>query len=153
MSQPAVKPDRTLVVILVVITALVVIALTVVLFRGAPAALSPDTPEGVAQAYSAAVIDGDIAAAEALLTPALQENCESVDNGIVRGIRLTLVSTKLAGDTARVRVSVVTTDNGGLIGGMDYAQDDMFVLVKAQGSWAVETAPWQLTVCADTKAN
>jgi len=143
------KLDRTLVTILSIIAALVVIALAVVFFRGTPPQLDPTTPEGVVQAYSAAVIDGDTAAAEAFLTQRLQDNCSRADIGMLGGIRVTLVSTKLAADTARVRVSVATDDSGGLFGSSDYAPDDVFALVRANGSWAIETAPWQLTICYD----
>lgn len=157
MAQTSAKPDRTLVVILVIIAALVVVALAVVFLRGTPAPLDSGSPEGVVQAYSAAVIDGDTAAAEAFLTQDLQNNCDRVDNGIMGGIRVTLLSTKLATDTARVRVSVVTNENGGPFGdpfgGMDYSADDTFVLVKEQGSWAIETTPWQLTICVSNKGN
>ena len=139
--------------ILLIIAALVVIALAVVFFRGTPPPLDPTTPEGVVQAYSSAVIDGDTAAAQAFLTQELQDNCDRVDNGMLGGIRVTLVSTKLASDTAHVRVSVVTNDNGGPFGGSDYATDDVFALVKANGSWAIETAPWQLTICYNNKGN
>lgn len=153
MAQTSAKPDRTLVVILVIIAALVVVALAVVFLRGTPAPLDSGSPEGVVQAYSAAVIDGDTTAAGAFLAQDLQNNCDRVDNGIMGGIRVTLVSTKLGADTARVRVSVVTNDNGGPFGGMGYSADDTFVLVKEQGSWAIETTPWQLTICVSNKGN
>jgi hypothetical protein len=151
MAPASAKPDRTLLAILVIIATLVVIALAVVFLRGTPAPLDSATPEGVVQAYSAAVIDGDTAGAEAFLTQDLQENCERVDNGIIGGIRLTLVSTKLSADTARVRVAVVTSDNSGPFGGLDYAADDTFVLLNEKGSWAIETTPWQLTICVNNK--
>ena len=106
---PASRSNRTLVVILCVIGALVVVALVVVFTRGAPVPLDESTPEGVVQRYSAAVIDGNEAAAIAYLAPALGDACVPFETGSAQDIRVTHVSTTQRDDTADVRVLIATT--------------------------------------------
>ncbi|GAA4380018.1 hypothetical protein [Agromyces bauzanensis] len=149
-DAPAAKPDRTLIIILSVIGALVVIALVVVFTRGEPELLDESTPEGVVQRYAAAVIDGDEAAAIDYLVPELADDCERFDTGPVQDLRVTLVSTTERDDTADVEVLIVTTYEGGLFGSSQYEEQAVFDLVRADGTWLIESAPWQFTVCTPT---
>ena len=150
MDAPAKQPDRTLLVILGVIAALVVAALVVVFTRGEPEALDESTPEGVVQRYSAAVIDGDELAAREYLVPELADDCRPVDNGPVDGIRVTLVSTTERDESADVDVLVITSFDGGPFGSSEYEEEGTFDLVAADGGWQIESAPWRLTVCDPT---
>ncbi len=143
------RPDRTLLVVLIIVAALIIVALVVVFSRGAPAPLDASTPGGVVQRYTQALVDRDQTAARSYLTPELQENCDRVDPGLLDDVRVTLQSTNERGDTADVRVSVVTTSGGGLFGPSEYQSDEIFHLVRAGSGWAIETAPWQLTVCTE----
>ena len=147
------KPDRTLLVILSIIAALVVIALAVVFLRGTPGVLDRATPEGIVQAYSTAVIDGDRAAAKEFLAKDLRDNCETVEPGLTGGMRVTLVSSTVRTDSATVRVSVVTNYGNGPFGSSESESDAAFNLVNEGGSWAIANAPWQLTLCYNTKGN
>jgi hypothetical protein len=147
------KPDRTLLVILSIIAALVVIALAVVFLRGTPGVLDRATPEGIVQAYSTAVIDGDRAAAKEFLTKDLRDNCETTEPGLAGGMRVTLVSSTVHSDTATVRVSVVTNYGNGPFGTSESESDSAFDLVNEGGSWAIANAPWQLTLCFNSKGN
>ena len=147
MQTPSARPDRTLVVILSIIAAVVILALVVVFTRGTPAPLDPTTPEGAVQAYTAAVIDGDRDAAIALLTRDIRDNCDRVEPSPALDLRLTLVSTKVTGDRAVVRVSIANDYGNGPFGGSSYQTDDSFVLRNDGGDWLVDTAPWQLMVC------
>lgn len=147
------KPDRTLLVILSIIAALVVIALAVVFLRGTPGVLDRATPEGIVQAYSTAVIDGDRAAAKEFLAKDLRDNCETVEPGLAGGMRVTLVSSTVRSDSATVRVSVVTNYGNGPFGSSESESDSTFDLVNEGGSWAIANAPWQLTLCYNTKGN
>ena len=160
------KPDRTLLVILSIIAALVVIALAVVFLRGTPGVLDRATPEGldprgsleleregIVQAYSTAVIDGDRAAAKEFLAKDLRDNCETVEPGLTGGMRVTLVSSTVRTDSATVRVSVVTNYGNGPFGSSESESDAAFDLVNEGGSWAIANAPWQLTLCYNTKGN
>jgi hypothetical protein len=147
MDAPAARPDRTLIVILGVIAVLVIVALVVVFTRGEPAQLDETTPEGVVQRYSAAVIDGDEAAAEEYLVPELADSCRRIETGPVDGMRVTLVSTTERADTADVEVLIVTSYDGGMFGSSEYEEQGVFDLVAADGGWLIESAPWPLTVC------
>ncbi|HEY9497838.1 MAG TPA: hypothetical protein VIQ78_02310 [Terrimesophilobacter sp.] len=147
------KPDRTLLVILSIIAALVVIALAVVFLRGTPGVLDRATPEGIVQAYSTAVIHGDRAAAKEFLAKDLRDNCETVEPGLTGGMRVTLVSSTVRTDSATVRVSVVTNYGNGPFGSSESESDAAFDLVNEGGSWAIANAPWQLTLCYNTKGN
>lgn len=147
MDAPARKPDRTLIVILSVIAALVVVALIVVFTRGEPESLDESTPEGVVQRYAAAVIEGDEDAAIDYLVPELGDPCERIETGPVDSMRVTLVSTTERADSADVKVLIVTSYEGGLFGSSEYEEEGVFDLVEADGDWLIESAPWPLTVC------
>jgi len=144
------RPDRTLVIILVVLGVLVVIALVVVFTRGEPEQLDEASPEGVVQRYSAAVVDGDEAAAIEYLVPELAEDCVRMPSGEPAGIRVTLVDTTERDDTADVEVRIVTTYGEGPFGSSEYEERGVFDLVRVDGDWRIESAPWPLTICDPT---
>ncbi|GAA1060461.1 hypothetical protein [Agromyces bracchium] len=144
------KPDRTLVVILAVLGVLVVVALIAVFTRGEPAQLDESTPEGVVQRYSAAVIDGDEAAAMEYLDPAVAEDCVRMPFGDRAGMRVTLVDTTERDDTADVDVLIVTTFDSGPFGSSEYEEPGVFDLVRVGGEWRIEVAPWPLAICDPT---
>lgn len=152
MSTASGKPDRTLVVLLSVIGALVVIALVVVFTGGEPERLDPDTPEGVVQAYSAAVIDGDEQAAGEYLTAGAFRDCADFDNGLTDNLRVTLVSTTERAESADVKVSIVTSYGSGPFGADEYEAEGVFDLVAENGTWLIEDAPYELTICPNPKA-
>jgi hypothetical protein len=149
MHASATKPDRTLIVILGVIGALVIVALIVVFTRGGAAPLDESTPEGVVQRYSAAMLEGDEDAAIGYLTPEIGESCERIGPNLAEGLRVTHVSTTERDDTADVRVLIVTSYEGGLFGSSEYEEEAAFDLVKDDGRWFIESTPWQLAVCAE----
>lgn len=145
------RPDRTLLVILGVIAALVVVALVVVLSRGEPEPLDESTPAGVVQRYSAAVIDGDEEAAKEYLVSELADDCLRIEPGPVDSMRVTLVDTEEREDSADVRVLIAVSYGGGMLGSDEYQEDAVFDLVREGDAWRIETAPWQLTVCQPTE--
>ncbi|MET0853137.1 MAG: hypothetical protein ABWX62_04090 [Microterricola sp.] len=148
MNPPARRPDRTLLVILIAIAALVIIALVVVFTRSAPAALDPGTPEGVVQGYSAAVIDGDNEAALEYLAPEVREQCDGLDGLYTENLRVVLLDSDDRGESAQVQVSLVTSYDGGLFGSSSSESTETFSLVKNDGEWAITTVPWSLAICA-----
>jgi hypothetical protein len=152
MSTASGKPDRTLVVLLSVIGALVVIALIVVFPGGEPEQLDADTPAGVVQAYSAAVIDGDEQAAGEYLAEGAFAGCTDFDRGPTDNIRVTLVSTTERAESADVKVSIVTSYGSGLFGADEYETQGVFDLVAVDGSWLIEGAPYELSICPNPKA-
>lgn len=149
MEAAAGKPNRILVVILAVIAVLAVAALAVVFSRGEPALLDESTPQGVVQRYSAAVIDGDESAATAYLTETARTQCVDFERASTDNLRVTLVSTTERASSADVRVLIVVSNGGGPFGNSDYEMEDVFDLVKTDGKWLIDSAPWQLRVCTN----
>lgn len=148
MDASARQPDRTLIVILGVIGALVVVALVVVFTRGAPASLDASTPEGVVQRYAAAVLEGDEESAIDYLVPELGDPCQRIGPTASEGVSVTHVSTTEREDTADVRVLIVTSYEGGLFGSSQYEEEVDFDLVKVGDRWLIESTPWQFAVCS-----
>lgn len=150
---PTVKPDRTLLAILIVVGLLIVVAVVVVLARsGARELLDPSTPEGVVQRYAQAVIDGDDATAAGYITERAQQ-CE-LYSGYESGdaqLRLTLQSTDISGSNATVRVSVTTSYDGSYGGdpfsNSEYSYDAEFTLVSSGGSWLIKETPYEFLPC------
>lgn len=146
MDASSVKPDRTLLGILAVIAVLVVIAVVVVFTRGTPELHDEGTPERAVQEYAAAVIDGDLDAAGELLAPTPTDDC--VESGAVStDLRLTLVDTRVHGETATVTVSVASGYSSGPFGGSGYEYEDTFQLERSGDGWLISSAPWEFMVC------
>lgn len=152
-AQTATAPDapgsgsrRVLIILLAAIGAVVVASLLAVFLRGEPAPLDPSSPEGVVQAYTNAVIDGDIDAAQALLVPEIADDCLRVPGG-TDDYRVTLLESDVQGDSARVRVLIVTTFDSGGLGGDSYESEDVFLLSREGDEWLLEAVPWQFAVC------
>lgn len=150
-ASESVRPDRTLLIILSAIGVLVIVALAVVFSRGEPKLLDESTPAGVVQRYSAAVIAGDESAAVEYLTPEAQEACDRFENASTDNVRVTLVSTTEREDSADVKVSLVTSyEGGGPFDSSEYETEEVFDLVKSDGKWLIDRTPWPLTVCTNT---
>jgi hypothetical protein len=144
------KPDRALIVVLVVTAVLIAVSLVVVFVRGTPALLDPGTPEGVVQRYSAAVLSGYESEAADYLTPAAKEGCGDDFEEAWTGIgRVTLVSTTERDGSADVRVSIFTNYGGTLFEGSEDAESATFKLVKMGAEWRIDTAPWPLVICPE----
>lgn len=148
MNPPARRLDRTLLVILIAIAALVIIAVAVVFTRGAPATLDPGTPEGVVQSYSAAVIDGDNEEALKHLAPEVREQCYGIDGVYTENLRVALVDSTDRGESATVTVSLVTSYEGGLFGSSSSESTETFSLVRSDDAWVISAVPWPLAICA-----
>ncbi|MET4591595.1 hypothetical protein [Arthrobacter sp. 754] len=148
MNAAARKPDRILLVIVAAIAALVVVALAVVFTRGEPQVLDESTPAGVVQRYSTAVIDGDTSTADSYLTESARSSCRGYYESGPLPARIVLISTTERDNSALVRVSVVVSSgSGGPFGPSEYEMEDRFSLVKDNGKWLVDQAPYQLLSC------
>ncbi|TQO20846.1 hypothetical protein FB472_2501 [Rhodoglobus vestalii] len=147
MEPHAARPDRALIAILSIIAAIVVIALVVVFTRGGPANVDPTTPEGVVQSYSRAIVDSDTTSALEFLASALRDNCERSEPSVIQELRMTVISSKMNGDTAMVRVTMEY--GGGSFGGSGYEYDGVFTLVNEGDLWKIESTPWELALCYD----
>jgi hypothetical protein len=145
-AAPGAGSRRVLIILLAAIGAVVVASLLAVFLRGEPAPLDPSTPEGVVQTYTNAVIDGDLDTAQELLVPEIADDCLRVPGG-TDDYRVTLLESDENGDSARVRVLIVTTYDSGGLGGDSYESEDVFLLSRIGGDWLLETVPWQFAVC------
>lgn len=152
MTEKRARPGSTLVVILGIIGALVVVALVVVFSRGAPDQLDPSTPEGTVQRYATAVLAGDEKAAALYLSAAALDTCEKVERPSTDNISISLVSTTIRDDTADVKVSITTSYGSGPFGASDYETEGVIDLVRTDGSWRIDSTPWELTICPNPKA-
>lgn len=152
MNDAARKPDRILIVLLSAIALLVAIALAVVFMRGGPEPLDENSAAGVVQRYSAAVIDGDTAAASSYLTEGARTQCTGKFDGMPRPARVVLVSTTERAESATVTVSILQSYSGGPFGPSEYESEDIFSLLKVDGRWKVDSAPYTLLSCTGTPA-
>lgn len=146
-STASPRLDRTLWAIIVAIGILVAVALVVVLTRGTPELLDADTPEGVVQRYSAAVIEGDERGAAEYLSPDAADECDTFDSETTDNLKVALVSTTQRDDTADVRVSITTIYENGPFGIDEQEYQDDFDLVTIDGEWLIEGVPWPLNIC------
>ncbi|MBX0300854.1 hypothetical protein K2F54_12800 [Cryobacterium sp. 1639] len=146
-TGPAARRDPTLLVVLGALVVLIVVALIVVFTRGQPAPPDPGTPAGVVQRYSTAVLAGDEELAATYLSPGALADCDGNSSFLSEDLRVTLRGTTERDTTADVRVTLVTSSGGGLFGPSEYQSDDSFDLVRVDGDWLIDQAPWQLTVC------
>lgn len=147
MNGVARKPDRILIVLIGVVALLVVVALAVVFSRGDPKPLDEGSPAGVVQRYSAAVIDGDPTSANSYVTETAKTKCGGYFDGGPRPSRVILISTSERAETATVKVSIVHETPGGPFGTSEYEAEDTFSLVKVDGRWLVDRAPYSLMSC------
>jgi hypothetical protein len=153
MSDAPRKPDRILIVLLGAIAVLVVVALAVVFLRSEPEPLDETSAAGVVQRYSAAVIDGDTAAAASYLTEEARTQCTGKFDGVPRPARVVLVSTTERAESATVTVSIVqSSGGGGPFGPSEFESEDIFSLLKVDGAWKVDSAPYTLLSCTGTPA-
>ncbi|MFP5311870.1 MAG: hypothetical protein ACLGH7_05615 [Actinomycetes bacterium] len=146
-EQPARKPDRILLALGAGVVLLVVVALAVVFTRGDPAPLDEGSPAGVVQRYSKAVIDGDTSTAQTYLTEGAKSRCRGTYEGEPGPARVVLISTTERTGSATVRVSIVQSSQGGPFGPSEYEMEDSFLLLKVNGKWMIDQAPYRLTAC------
>lgn len=147
MDPASGRPDRSLLVAIIAVAALVAVALIVVLTRSGAAPIDEASPAGVVQRYTEAVIAGDEQAARAYLVEDVRNGCHRIEAGMLEDVRVTLTSTTEREDSADIDVSIVTT-SGGLLGPSEYREDASFDLVREGSDWVIETTPWQFTICA-----
>jgi hypothetical protein len=147
MSEDARHPRRALVALIAAVGLVVVIALVAVLVRGGnPVTFGENTPEGVVQRYSQAVIDGDDNTALTYVVPDVASSCDHTGTG--EDVRITLLKTQVHDTDATVDVQVTTLTHGGLFGTEEFSNEDSFRLVKSGDSWLIASAPWQVAVCS-----
>jgi len=107
--------------------------------------LDPTTPEGVAQVFYRAILDGDDTAALLLMTPALRERC---DGQHFRGfyysdsVRVVLTGTDISSDEARVDVEIDRVSDPSPFDIEGYSSRERLTMTKTDGGWEIAEAPW-----------
>jgi hypothetical protein len=147
MSDDARRPRWALIALIAAVALVVVIALVAVFLRGNPVQYAEDTPEGVVQRYSQAVVDGDLDTALTYVVAEVADTCDRIETP--DQMRVTLVKTTQTGDGAQVDVRITTVYDSGPLGTNEYSSDGTFRLVTSGDSWLIESAPWELAVCSE----
>jgi hypothetical protein len=148
MSNDAPRRRWALPALLIGIGLVVVTAIVVIVVRGGPQEYPADTPEGVVQRYSQAVIDRDVDAALAYVVPEVADDCEREWFG-GDDHRVALVRTTERASGATVDVLITTVYDSGLLGPGESESEASFLLVERDGEWLIERAPWQLSLCRE----
>jgi hypothetical protein len=138
-------PDRVLLVGAIVVAMIVVGAALVALTRSGPATLDPATPEGTAQRYVQAILDGDHVTAESLL---LEEDCDvSPRHYGNETVRARLVDSTTTGDTAVVNIELTFSGGDPLFGGYGYTESAQIELEATDQGWRVDSNSWPYYYC------
>lgn len=138
--------DRPLMVGAIVVVAVLALAVVAILMGGDTLSLDPNSPEGVVQQYTQALLDGDRGTAEALT--AEDSDCERYGDPFVDDIRVTLGEVRITGDGAVVEVTISQT-NGDPFSGYDVSDRSMFQLTRVEGSWRIDASPWPFSTCVE----
>lgn len=143
-AAPSARRRRTgLVAAAAVVAVLLVVVVVALVAR--PRTYDRGTPEGVVQAYVAAVVDGDSVAAAALLASGSPCAATDLDTAYVApGTRVDLVGTDVQGDRALVRVNV-SVDTLEPVPGP--GETRTIRLTRTADGWRVDGIPWPLYQC------
>lgn len=143
-------PNRVLAALVGVVVVLAFVA-GVVASRRQVVALDSGTPEGVAQAYIRAVLDDDLAAAAALLSPA--SGCAIADTArsMPDTVRVVLESTVVDGAAAVVTLRVTDSEGEGPFAASPRSHTERVTLARADGAWLVTGSSWLLPGCGHEK--
>ena len=145
MNETKSGPDRVLLVGAIVVALIVVVAALVALTRSEPATLDPTTPEGTAQQFVQAVLDGDNAMADSLL---LDEDCDVGPRYYSdQTVRARLVDSRTTGNTAVVDIELTFSGGDPLFGGYGYTEPAQIRLETTDGGWRIDPDSWPYFPC------
>lgn len=142
------RANRILAIALGVIILLAIIA--AVVSAGRPVAqLEPGSPEATVQAYVDAALDGRNDEAARWLDPAGEctaEHLERAGTYTMAPTRMVLVDSTVTGETATVRVELVS-GSGGPFDSSEYREQHTYRLTRTNGTWLLTGTPWPLYEC------
>lgn len=139
------RPSRVLAIVVGVIVLLIVLVGVLAANRSVTDH-DLTTPEGVVQAYVAAVVDGDHQAAADLLSEDSRCDVDDLDGAYVPELdRVVLLDTEVDADRARVYVETVAAE--GPFGAFDYSERHTFLLERSGTYWRITARPWPLYEC------
>lgn len=150
MTSQASAPNRANRVLLLVVGVIVAFAIVaaVVAANRTPATLDPQTPEGVTQAYLAALAANDLSTAAGFLDES--SPCEIGDLAatyVPTSIRVVLIDSTVRDDGAAVTVEVTESGDSGPFGSGGYSHTERFLLTAGDDGWRLRGAPWPLYDC------
>jgi alkylation response protein AidB-like acyl-CoA dehydrogenase len=141
------RANRVLAIAVGALLLLAVVAALVSVQRP-PVQFDAGTPEATVQTYVEAILDGDVEAAAGLLDPESGCTVEDLERSEFQEPARVVVSNSSAQDeTARVMVDLVYSD--GPFAGQEYASNETFRLVRADGSWLITGEPWPAYYCEE----
>lgn len=139
------RPSR----VLAIVVGLVVLVIVLVGFLAANRSVTDydrTTPEGVVQAYVAAVVDGDHRAAADLLAEDSPCDVTDLDGSYVPELdRVVLLDAEVDRDSASVDIETVAAE--GPFGAFDVTERHTFRLERSGTDWRITGRPWPLYEC------
>ena len=140
------ETDRHSRIALIVIggVAVVLIAVAIVVAVQPPQELDPGTPQGVAQAYYQAILDGDEDLALSYIDDDVVANCSTYELSYFTpdSARVVIEKTEVDGDGARVDVVVTETWGEGPFGGGSNTFDETLIMTRSDDAWVISRMPW-----------
>ncbi|MEX0659700.1 MAG: hypothetical protein WD080_11255 [Egibacteraceae bacterium] len=115
-----------------------------------PASLPAGTPEATVQAYVAAVLDGDVERATALLVDDLARNCRERDFRVTlpeEPLTVTLDDVRVRDDRAEVTVRLDGDADEPLLPIFESVSRQHFTLVRQRNRWVIAEDPWPVYFC------
>ena len=142
------KMDRHSRIVLVVIGAVAVVLITVAIVVAIqpPTEFDPGTPEGTAQGYYQAILDGDEHLALAYFDEDLLASCSTYELSYFtpESARVVIAKTEIDGEGARVDVVITETWGEGPFGGGSSTFDETLTMTRSGETWVISRIPWPI---------
>ncbi len=142
------KMDRHSRIVLTVIGTVTValIAIAIVVAIQPTETFDPGTPEGTAQAYYQAILDGDEDLALSYVDEDLVSGCSTHDLTYFTpdSARVVIERTEIDEDTATVDVVITETWGEGPFGGGSSTFDETLIMVRNNDAWVISRMPWPI---------
>jgi hypothetical protein len=143
--------------ILVVIggLAVVLIGVAVVLALRPPKMFGPATPEGTAQRYFQAILDGDEDVALDYLIAGSDERCDpgGFFHETPENARVVITDTEIDGSAAKVEVEITETYGEGPFDSGSYMFDETLVMERHDDRWLIVQVPWPIHIYCPEEAH
>jgi len=140
------KMDRHSSIVLVVIgcVSVVLIGVAIVVAVQPPQEFDPGTPEGTAQAYYQAILDGDEDLALSYVDEDLVADCSIHELRYVTpdNARVVIEKTEIDGNNASVDVVITETWGEGPFGGGSDTFDETLFMTRSNDAWMISRMPW-----------
>ena len=140
--DPNARSRRTLVGIAVAVGVLIVLAVALALQP--PHEFDPGSPEGTAQGYFRAVLDGDQDRAADYLTGALRDGCSTapVRHSSRDAARVVITRSEIDGADAELEVRITESHGDSPFDTGSYSFDGTLVMEKHGDRWLIAETPW-----------